>query len=109
MSRTFHIILGTLIVVVHSYVLAHLSELFPVLKPYPDVMTTGDEAGGQAIFKLMPFIAAGLFLFANTLTKRLSPRSKFTGEPLIGDGLWYLLGYGALLVSLGLYALFASV
>ena len=108
MIRTFHFALGLVIIVVQIYVLSNLTTLLPLFGPHPDVPTAGREGAGEAIFELLPFISAGLFIFADTLTDRLSPRSQFTGEPLIGNGLWYLLGYGTLLVSIALYALLAS-
>jgi hypothetical protein len=109
MNRIFHIALGIVIVAVHSYVLANLTEIIPAFGPHPHVPSTGREAGGQAVFELLPFIAAGLFLFADPLTNHLSPRSQFTGEPLLGRSLWYILGYGVLVVCIALYALFTSV
>jgi len=65
---------------VHTYVLENLTEFKPVFGPHPGVSTTGREAGGQAVFEMTPYCAAGFFLFAEKLTQNVSPTSKLTAE-----------------------------
>jgi len=49
--------------------------------------------------------ALSRFIFADRLSDGVSPRSQLTGEPLLGPGIWYLIGYILLSPSVGLYAL----
>ncbi|TCI11399.1 hypothetical protein EZM97_15670 [Dyella soli] len=102
-----HRLIGSAVVVAWLWLTFHLGLLIPNL----DAAASSSvyRAGSGAMYVLgLPVAAAALLIYPEYFVDRFSPVSGLTGEPLLGVGVWRLLGYVALLISWGLLELFRA-
>lgn len=111
MIRKIHFIIGLALAGFYIYIITHLETVLPGL-----AVAMGSNAGtgplrpgpGQGVFTVLKIslIPMVCFLFPGFLTRRLSPRTKVMGEPVLTEGFWLVIGHFFLLVSAALFVLF---
>ncbi len=82
-------------------------EFIPSPLPVP-VPTSGDPALGWLVAFGLPIVAIMCFVAPDRLMRWFSPRIPPDYDYLLTPGFWYLVGYVALIVGIGVLLLFRT-
>jgi hypothetical protein len=110
MARKVHVLLGMSVLAVYLYVCFHISRVLPNLAivENSDVghMPIARASRGLLVVYGLPICAIACFLFPTHLKWWLSPRTRPLEDYLLTEGVWYVIGYGLLLLSIAVMMLF---
>ena len=111
MARKFHLVLGFALSLLYLLLLSHLHRILPGLEfissPLPIPVTDSPGFGWLIAFGL-PIMAIACFVAPDRLMRWFSPRIPPDDDYLLTPGFWYLVGYLALIVGIGVLLLFRT-
>ncbi|NYE30631.1 hypothetical protein HDE78_003606 [Rhodanobacter sp. K2T2] len=108
MAKLINGAIGFLVVFIWIWIVAHLSRYFPnIASASSSNIASGLGHGGGSYYVVaLPFVGAAFLIFPDFFVAHFSPFSKFSGEPVLSQGFWYLCGYFSLIISWALLQFF---
>lgn len=110
MVKKIHFVFGLVLVGIYVHVFSNIETYLPGLALVMDFNMNGQALRGAlrgvGITFLLPLIPIICFLAPDYLTRRISPRTRILGVPVLTNGFWYVVGYFFLLVAIGVMTLF---